>query len=474
MYVPPKRPLFHRQSTSNVYRIFVWTLLILAGTWLISSMKTGGIQSPFKLTPTPTRTNFSFTIEGDAQFTAGKLDAAITAYREAARVNPDDAEMWAKLARIQTYSSSLRTTDAERRQRLQEALDSINTALELAPNDSNVHAIRAFVLDWSANPALAGDRVTALLIEAEQEAATALQMDSQNTLALAFYAEILVDQQKWTQGQSYIEQAVQRDPTLMDVHRVYAYVLESQGYYRQAIEEYNKAIEINPNLTFLYIAAGTNYRQLAFKAPTKEQSIPLYNLALEYYDKAARLNQQLEIKDPIPYIAIGKVYTQQGEFFSAALNMQKALSFDQSNPDMYGQLGMVFYKARNYEGSILTLKCAVRGCTPPESCDARGGCGADEFGVQVVGLPLSQTTVVYYYTYGSALAGLSRPKRNYCADALVVFQEVRVQFSKEPIIMGIVENGEAICASLGEPTQTFVPDTPFPTGQPGAIGTTAP
>jgi len=105
------------------------------------------------------------------------------------------------------------------------------------------------------------------LLQADQEAILALHLDNSNTLALAFYAEVLVDEQKWTQAEQEIKQAVDRDPTLMDVHRVYAYVLESLGEYNQAIQEYDKAIAIAPNLTFLYLRAGANYRRLGFASP---------------------------------------------------------------------------------------------------------------------------------------------------------------------------------------------------------------
>jgi Tfp pilus assembly protein PilF len=69
-------------------------------------------------------------------------------------------------------------------------------------------------------------------------------LDNTNALALAFYAEVLVDQQKWTQALQTIEQALERDPSLMDVHRIHAYVLESLGEYALAIQAYDRAIAI--------------------------------------------------------------------------------------------------------------------------------------------------------------------------------------------------------------------------------------
>ena len=446
-----QRDIFFRKPTTNPYRIFILLLLIMGMIWLIRQVEQGNITRPFTPTPTPTRVAQSYALEGDAQFEAGKLDAAITAYQEATRVDPTDAEVWAKLARIQTYSSTLLTTDDQQRDRLQEGLASIEKAVELAPDDSVVYAIYAFVLDWNANSILFGtDQAEDYLLEAEQAAVRAIQLDNQNTLALAFYAEILVDEQKWGQAEQYITQALDQDDSIMDVHRVYAYVLESLGQYNQAIQEYEKALAISPNLTFLHLRAGANYRRLAFGSQNDETRTVLYESSLEYFAKAARLNQQLGIEDPIPYLSIAKTYSQEGEYFIAARNVQRALEISPANADIYGQLGIVYFKSRNYEGSIPAFKCAIRGCTAEESCDGRGGCGPNDEPADVVGLELSGSTVVYYYTYGSVLAALSRPKENYCVEAMSIMGEVKSQFSDDRDIIGIVQASEEICQSFEE------------------------
>ena len=460
MNIYPRRNLFYRKQKPNIYRLFFLIVMILGGVWLIRQVDQGDVKPLFLPTPTPTRTSESYALEGDSQFTAGDMDAAIVAYQEAVRVDPNNAEVWAKLARIQTYSSALLTTDDAQRTRLGEALESAEKAVELAPDDSFVHAIYAFVLDWNANPTLVDeDQVQRYLLQAEQEANRALLLDNTNTLALAFYAEILVDQQKWNQAEINILQALERDPSLMDVHRVYAYVLESLGQYNQAIQEYDLAIAIAPNLTFLHLRAGANYRRLAFGSPNPETATSLYERSLEYFAQAASINEQLGVEDPIPYLSISKTYSQMGEFFIAARNVQKALEFQPDNPDVYGQLGIIYFKSRNYEGSIPALKCAIRGCTAEESCDGRGGCGPNDTPAEVTGLALSPSTVVYYYTYGSVLAALSRPQDNRCPEAVEVLGEVKRSYGSDPDIAGIISAGEAICASLGN-TASSVPATP--------------
>ncbi len=477
MNVSRRRPIFNRRSENNIYRMFLWILLIIAGYWGVRGFEAGEIKIN-QPTPTATRASLSYTSEGDTQFTAGDLDAAIKAYRQALLVDPNNADVWAKMARIQVYSSELKTIDQEKRTALQDALNSIDKAKAIAPDSSDVAAIRAFVLDWNANSTLNPERAPAFLAEAEQEAARALFLDNTNTLALAFFSEILIDQQKLTQAEQYMSQALQQGQDLMDVHRVYAYLLESERLYSQAIQEYDKAISITPKLTFLYLRAGANYRQLAFINPIKEQQRVLYEKSLEYFQNAAKINEQLEVQDPIPYLSISKTYSQMGEFFAAGRNVQKALKFRPGDADIFGQLGIVYRGSRNYEGSILVFECAIRGCTAAQSCEARFGrpCDPDfgEVGVDVQGLPLTQGSVVYYYAYGSVLAALSRPKDNKCPEALRVFDEVRAKFSGDTEIMNIINEGETICRNIGKPTalpQTATPDgtispTPVLTGTP--------
>ncbi len=450
MNLAPRGPIFNRRRVNNIYRLFIYAILIIVALWVLFGVNRGDIKPIGDPTATPTRAAISYTGEGDARFTSGDLGEAILSYRRALELDPNNAQVWATLARIQTYNSQLKTTDEDRRIALTDALNSINQAKALAPDDSTVIATRAFVLDWNASQSISGDRAPALLVEAEQEAIHALNLDNANTLALAYYAEILIDQLRMAQAESNILKAVDQGQNLMDVHRVYAYLLETSGDYNQAIVEYQKAVQIAPNLTFLYMRIGVNYRTLAFNSTIKEQRLALYNNSLEFFSKAAKINEQLGVKDPGPYISISKTYSQLGEFYIAGLNLQKALIFDPSNPDIYGQLGIVFQRSRNFEGAIPALKCAIKGCTAVESCDGRGGCGPSEVGVEVQGMALSRNSVVYYYSYVSNLAALSRPKNNMCGEARQIIADIRNGgFDSDTVVKQILQENENICDLVG-------------------------
>jgi len=436
MYLQGKEPTFRKKrKKANPYRVMLLIVLIVFFAVVLTGIVRGDVEPLFMPTPTPTRSTHSFVVEGDTHFTAGDLDSAIAAFKKATELDPNDTELFTELARIQTYSSALSTTDGERSALLQEALTSIDKAKALAPTDSHVLAVRAFVLDWLSNPLLVDEEASEdLLNEAESEAVLALQIDNTNTLALAYYAEILVDQKNWNQAQQYIQQAVERAPDLMDVHRIQAYTYETLGEYNLAIQEYEIAIDIMPNYTYLYIAVGRIYRHLK-----------LYDQALENFAKAANLNEQLGIIDPIPYLAIANTYAQDGEFFAAALNVKKAVSFTPANPDVYGQLGVIYYKSRNYEGSIPALECAIEGCDAEQSCEIRECNPEEDILVSIEGLPLTPSTVVYYFTYGSVLSGLHREGDDKCDKALEIFDELRSQYADDPSVMSIVRAGEEIC-----------------------------
>lgn len=449
MNINYKKNIFRRRDDSAIYRMFFLLVLILGGVWLIRSVMQGSVKPLFLPTATPTRFAESYAMEGDAQFTAGELNSSIAAYNEATRIDPNNAEVWAELSRIQTYSTALLIRQDEILARLDEAILSAEKAIEVNPDSSDAHAVHALSLNWKASYTQDARERQALLTQSENESVRALQLDNTNTLALAFYAEVLVDQQKWTQAQQFIDQALAQDSSLMDVHRVHAYVLESLGEYALAIEAYDKAIAITPNLTFLYLRAGAGYRRLAFESPNEQVQEQLFEKSLEYFAQAARINEQLGVEDPAPYLSIARTYSQMGQFFIAIRNVQKTIEFQPSNPYYYGELGVLYHKNRNYETGILSFKCAIKGCTAEESCDGRGGCGSNDVPAEVVGLPLTSATVYYYDIYASELAALSTSKNNKCPEALEIASIIEAsEYVSDPNIatdMVVVRN---ICRSI--------------------------
>jgi tetratricopeptide (TPR) repeat protein len=453
----------------NPWRIFIYLALIGGALYLHRLMDIGRLRPLFSPTPTPTRVAFSYAEEARTLFSAGDLRGAIEAYANATQIDPNDAQLWADLARVQTYSSALLNALEDRRDRMAEARQSIEHAIELNPEDSYVQAIRALVYDWSASAEEFGSSDRDIYLrEAEASAKLALQLDSQSILAQSFFAEVLLDQQKYGQAEDYASQAVaqaeaQGNPS-MDIYRVYGTVLESLGEYRLAIEEYEKALNLAPKFPFLYLQIGVNYRQLRD-----------ITTALQYFELAARINEENQVEDPTPYLAIGKTYLQQGQFFIAARNVLRGLTIAPDDADIYGRLGVVYHKARNYESAIKVFSCAVDGCAAEISqdliCELYYGreppCPETEGMAEdgVLGLMLDSDSLVYYYTYGSVLAYYAGTEEypNACQEAERVFRTLeRSYFGSDPIVLGIITEGRAILASECPPFE-YVPVVPEPT-----------
>ena len=116
MNIAPRRPLFNRRPQSNIYRMFPWVMMILGGIWLIQQVTRGEIRPLFEPTPTPTRAVQSLLLEGNAEFSAGNLNAAIASYQQVVDVDPGNAQTWADLARFQTYSSAFLIINADKKE----------------------------------------------------------------------------------------------------------------------------------------------------------------------------------------------------------------------------------------------------------------------------------------------------------------------------------------------------------------------
>jgi tetratricopeptide (TPR) repeat protein len=435
-----RMPFGGPEARSRPWRVLVLLGLIAGGILLTRLVEAGRVEPLFLPTPTPTRTAFSYQGEAEAHFSAGDLEQAIAAYQAAVLLEPDNAEFWAKLARIQTYSSALMATTREERDRLEEARLSVENAVQADEDSGYAWAIHILVYDWLA---AAADELTerdSHFTTATASASRASSLAGSDPLALAFRAELLVDQQNYGQAQDTIDQALGLEADLMDVHRVHGTVLESTGNYRAAIEAYERAAAINPSFTLLYLRIGANYRRLGES-----------DTAIEYFRRAATINQQLGIRDPIPHLAIGRTWLQEGEFITAARNVEVAVSIDPANPELLGFLGISYFKARNYENAIETLECAVMGCSDLQHvslvCDKLAieipECEGEAGLPGVTGLALEDRFLEYYYTYGSVLSFNAE-----CEQAEQIFVQLETRYTENTLIEDIIGEGRDLCSDL--------------------------
>ncbi len=197
----------------------------------------------------------------------------------------------------------------------------------------------------------------------------------------------------------------------------------------EAAREFEAAIEINPNIADLHLNLGVSYRALQ-----------QYAKAIDEFNRANALNPG----DPLANTYIARTYLTVGDFPKAIQYASAAIKINPKDPYMYGNLGTMYYRNRQYKESLKPFQLAVRG-------------GTTEEGVSVPGLPLDYGRVVeYYYFYGLAAARI-----NQCGEALQISQLMLQGVPDDETAVFNAKEMVNICQQningTSTPTPTFIP-----------------
>jgi hypothetical protein len=130
----------------------------------------------------------------------------------------------------------------------------------------------------------------------------------------------------------------------MDAHHNMGYVLETQGRYRDAVDFYENAITLAPNLAPLYVAAGRSYYWLGD-----------FESAADRFKEAIRLNPT----DPEAYDRLGWTYHTNGQYTQAIDALEQSIGVDPTYDRAWGHLGLVYYTRQNFETAIELLPKAI-------------------------------------------------------------------------------------------------------------------
>ena len=188
---------FKRRNRSNPMVVITLMFLCVMSLFVLKAVLTDELVSPWLPTAVPTREAASFALEGESQFRAGNLERAIEAYGSAERLESDNPEYLWKQGRALAYLTASQTTDAEKAETLQRAVNLMEEGLVKYPEDSNVYAVLALVYLWYADADLCGpDLVEEYAAKAEDNIRRAVDYDSRNALAYAIYSEILYSDRK--------------------------------------------------------------------------------------------------------------------------------------------------------------------------------------------------------------------------------------------------------------------------------------
>ena len=287
------------------------------------------LAEQFAPTATPTRSPILYIGDGDQYFADGKLQQAIDAYEEAIQRDPSDDIPYIRQSRLLIYTRETA-----------KAAERAAQAVVINPQSSENLAYYCRALDWEARYA-----------EALDACSCAIEMNPDYAEGYAFLSEIYADLGNWRLAQDNAQQALDANFQSIDAQHNMGYVLEVQGRYGQAVEFYENAIKLAPNLAPLYIDAGRIYHN----------GLADYETAAERFKKAIKLSPF----DPEGYDLLGWAYYFNGDYVRAIDAFEQSIGLDPTyvNPyrreSAWGHLGTLYYTRQNFEQAVEFLPKAI-------------------------------------------------------------------------------------------------------------------
>ena len=325
MYYRPRE-----KRRNPIVTFLLWLLFLAAMVVLITllSIYTGYIDyeppvlaQQFQPTPTPTRPAVLYVGDADAYFAQGKLQEAVAAYEEAIKIDPNNDIPYIRQSRLLVYTRETA-----------KAVDRAAKAVLLNPTSPENLAYYCRALDWEAR-----------YDEATQVCSCGIEQNPDYAENYAFLSEVYADQGDWIAARSTAEQAIAINYQSMDAHHNMGYALEVQGRFDEAVEYYENALVLAPQLAPLYVSAGRTYYQLRD-----------FETAEKRFKEAIRLNPG----DPEAYNRLGWTYYTIGEFGRAIDALEQSIGVDPTyisnsvGRSAWGNLATVYYTRQNFEEAI--------------------------------------------------------------------------------------------------------------------------
>jgi len=218
------------------------------------------------------------------------FDQAIAIYSQAIKLDSTNAEFYYKRGFAYFYAA----------QYLQ-ALPDFSQASILFPDHPDIYFMKARI------ESLMGDYDAAIY-----DYAKVIDLDSNYVQAYVHRAYAFLSTKQNTAAFIFFTKAINKDPNQpADVYYARGYTYQESGAYWQALEDYKKAIELNPDLAGAYQNSGNCYYAL------KD-----YEKALDCYGKS----EKLQPDDSTVYYARGFVYLDTGFTEKACEEWNKALN----------------------------------------------------------------------------------------------------------------------------------------------------
>ena len=331
---PPRRP----RGGPSCLLVLVVIAAFAAGAFIVSNVDTVREVIILPPTPEPTRSAPSYAASAALLERDGDYEAAIEAYEQAIRMDASRVEFYPPLISLLVSLS-----------RPEEALEWAEQAAVLAPDNDEVWAVLAAAYQSHGDRlAETGDPTNASLAYAEavRAARASIDLNTNNARAYAYLAGALsqLGPEQYARAQEAAEIAVAIDPDDPITRLNMATVLELQGFYPAAIEQYHQALDQNPGVVDLHIGLAYNYYAT--------RDIP--TAILTFQDAV-----DVDPDNAAVYDGLGWMYFLIGEYPTAEENLVQAVDLDPEMVRAHAHLGAAYYRNLNYDSAIPELESAV-------------------------------------------------------------------------------------------------------------------
>ncbi|NJO65328.1 MAG: tetratricopeptide repeat protein [Richelia sp. RM2_1_2] len=246
----------------------------------------------------------------------------ITAFEQAVKLKPGFVAGWTVL------SAAYRELNQS-----EKALLANDKAIQLQPKNPNLYNQKFLVLNR---------------LQRYIEAETAINKAIEIAPRAAFYFNrslLYYEQKKWELALDDYNKAIQINSNDAKIYNNRGVLYDKQEKWELALADYNKTIQINPNLAQAYYNRGNIY---------SEQR--KWKLALADYNKAIQINPNYANA----YNNRGNLYYEQKKWELALSDFKKTIQINPNNASAYYNRGVLYYEQRKWELALSDFKKAIQ------------------------------------------------------------------------------------------------------------------
>lgn len=173
---------------------------------------------------------------GVSYYMLGHYDKAVPVLRSALRNSPNDENLLSRMSKALLNLGAETQDESKKMTHYRESLQLAEQALKHAPSDFDANNL----VGRAALGAKSYDR-------AEQAFRKVLALKSDYCYAMANLGKVYIATEKWSEAESILRDGARCAPRMAVIYESLGFSLQKQKRLEEAIEQYNKAMEIKPS-----------------------------------------------------------------------------------------------------------------------------------------------------------------------------------------------------------------------------------